>query len=377
MGRIPRQRGTEIVKLEELSKGRRFLVIGSVFVAIAILFLLLAEGAVRARSYLKTGLWWGVSETYTFDADSGLRIPRPGLESSRIKINSAGFRGPELPIEKPAGTVRIAFLGGSTTYCAEVSSNEATWPHLVAAALGERYDDVQFEYINAGVPGYSAPISLKNLRTRVAAYQPDIIVVYHATNDLSWHSYQAAESSGIAMKRAEQNRFWLSEYSLLSHLIELNLKILLLRNETVAKPEKLTVDARSLAAPFEADMRALVQAAKSVAPVVAVATFSVQYRRNQTSEVQARAASTSLYYMPYMSVEGLLDSFEAYNAVIRAVADEEAILLIDGEETIPGDSVHFNDSVHFTDAGSAAMAERVTRALTNAPSINVLVENQR
>ena len=65
-------------------------------------------------------------DTYRFDNKIGLRLPMPGFTSPRLTINSLGFRGPELPRKKPPGTYRIAFLGGSTTYCAEVSGDDKT-----------------------------------------------------------------------------------------------------------------------------------------------------------------------------------------------------------------------------------------------------------
>ena len=56
---------------------------------------------------------------------------------------------------KPPGTYRIAFLGGSTTYCAEVSGDDKTWPYLVVEALKAGYPDRRFDYVNVGVPGYT------------------------------------------------------------------------------------------------------------------------------------------------------------------------------------------------------------------------------
>jgi lysophospholipase L1-like esterase len=119
---------------------------------------------------------------------------------------------------------------------------------------------------------------------------------------------------------------------------------------------------------------ALARAAKDAAPVVAIATFAVQYRRGQSPEQQVQAATTSLYYMPYMSIEGLLQSFAAYNSVIRDVAKQEEIVLIGNEDHIPGNPAHFTDSVHFTDAGSLKMAERVTEALLASRELALLVE---
>lgn len=352
------------MKMNELSTVGKVAAIATVLLVLLLILLLLAETAVRVRSYLKTGMWWGVEQTFVVDEASGLRIPRPSLDTGVITINSAGFRGPEIAQTKPPGTIRLAFLGASTTYCAEVSGNEMAWPHLVTESLKARYPEHDFDFINGGTPGYSVDHSLENLNKRIARYAPDVIVIYHATNDLSFNSFQAALEAGVATQRADNEKFWLSRYSLLSHLVELSWKVRRLQTTPAGDMKKLDADPQALAVPFAEDLAALVARAREVAPMVAIATFSVQYRREQPPEQQVRAASTSLYYMPYMTVEGLLDSFDAYNAVIRDVAHSAGILLIDGEQQIPGDAVHFNDSVHFKDAGSKAMAARVTDALT-------------
>ncbi len=82
---------------------------------------------------------------------------------------------------------------------------------------------------------------------------------------------------------------------------------------------------------------------------------------------------TSLYYMPYMTLDGLIAGFEEYNRVIRSVAAETGAVLIGGEELIPADELHYNDSVHLSDAGSRVMAARVAHALLDAPAFRQLV----
>jgi hypothetical protein len=96
---------------------------------------------------------------------------------------------------------------------------------------------------------------------------------------------------------------------------------------------------------------------------VAVATFAHKFHREQSHEEQLRAANISLYYMPSMTIEGLLKGFEEYNRVIREVAQETGAILIEGEHTSLGDDLHFNDSIHFKDAGALLIAQRVTKTL--------------
>lgn len=359
--------------IQEFSDIQKAFLLFLIAVVGVILVAILAEGAVRVRHWIKYGGLWGIEDTYVVDEKTGLRIPRPGAEIGPIKINSLGFRGPEIDVPKPKSTIRIAFLGGSTTYCANVSSNEMTWPHLVWQELQRRWPSVKFDFVNGGVPGYGATNSEQNLKERIASLEPDIIVVYHASNDLSANSFELAKKVGRVQRRTEQTLSWPSKYSLLWYLIEKNLFILARQNEAKQSQQKLRANLIELVSPFKRDMKSLVGSSLQVADVVVVVTFSVQLRREQTLEQQAEAAVTSLYYMPYMSLEGLLDGFASYNDAIRNVAAETGAILIGDENSIPGDSVNFVDSVHFTDIGSAHMAERVSSALTDAPEFQRLI----
>ena len=67
--------------------------------------------------------------------------------------------------------------------------------------------------------------------------------------------------------------------------------------------------------------------------------------------------------MPFIAPETLIAAYARYNEVIRQVAKETGVLLIDEVDSIPGDALHFADTVHFTDSGSELMARRVVRAL--------------
>lgn len=339
----------------------------------AILAALLLVGLIVAIAAAEVGIRWlqerqygtaaTVDQHYTVDRQSGLRVPIAGLRSGRIETNSLGFRGPEIAVPKPVGTVRIAFLGASTTWCAEASGNDKVWAHLVADDLRQAFPTTRFDYVNGGVPGYTARWSLKNLEHRVAPLQPDVIVIYHATNDMSAELRSLAAARGVTRAAQLEPPSWMSNHFLLWNLAEKNLRIWFAQRKAEANMGRLEVDAASLGEPFRRDLTALVLAAKARARVVAVATFSARLRAEQTEEEQLQAAASALYYMPFMTPRGLIAAYARYNQVIREVAQDTGALLIEGEFDTPGDARHFADSVHFTDAGSRAMATRVSRAL--------------
>src|SRR5687767_4198115 len=144
------------------------------------LVIVACEAAVRVRAWVRYG---GAAASLrdpmlVYDANADLFVPRPGYELSggriNIKINSLGFRGDEFTREKPPNTIRIVCLGASTTFNAEVTSNEATWPHRLQEKLQAAYPNVRIEVINAAVGGYVAADSLKNLRHRVLPLDPDL-----------------------------------------------------------------------------------------------------------------------------------------------------------------------------------------------------------
>ncbi|WP_447968754.1 SGNH/GDSL hydrolase family protein [Nitrospira sp. M1] len=353
-------------------KARLKLILAAVFVSVLILVVVL-ETAVRVRQWVKYGTATTSVQSFTVDQETGLRVPKPGSTTGRIQVNSLGFRSPELQMPKPAGTVRLAFLGGSTTWCAEVSGNEMTWPHLVWKDLQQSYPEVTFDYLNAAVPGYSVGESLLTLEHRVKSLSPDIIVIYHATNDLSYITRKLARAQGIFSGRTEDPS-WLAQWSLTWFLIEKNLELHERQNKAKAGTAQLVFHSAEIATEFSEELEPLVQASQSVAQLVALATFSHKFRKEQALDEQLQAMNTSIYYMPYMTPQGLFEAFDAYNGVIRETAQTHDILLIGGENRIPGDDRHFNDSVHFKDAGSQAMAVRVTETLKQAPQFQTLLK---
>jgi hypothetical protein len=140
---------------------------------------------------------------------------------------------------------------------------------------------------------------------------------------------------------------------------------------------RLEFSPSQLGSKFRKDLTELVAEAKRVSSMVVLVTFSHRIRAEQTPEQQLEAAASALYYMPFMSPAGLVDSFARYNEIITEVARETGVLLIDGEELIPGDGEHFNDTVHFKDAGSRTMARRVSGALLRFPAFQELIAAKR
>ncbi len=339
-----------------------------------VLALLLVECAVRVCQYLRHGTTAISVYELVHDPVSGLEIPAPNSSVGSIRINSLGFRGAEIEMPKPPGRIRLAFLGGSTTFCAEIASVEMNWPHRVAAALNRRCAGLTFDYVNGGTAGYWTAQCLLNLRHRIEPLDPDVIVIYEATNDLTQDSRELAAKHGL-YDPSETEASWLGKLSLTWYLLEKNLRFRA-RNQADRRGT-LALDPKEISPAFRARLTELVLEAKKVAPVVALVTFSHRGRREQSPEECREALGSSLYYMPFLDVEGILAGFEEYNRTIREVAGATDVVLVEGEDEIPGDAAHFFDSVHFTEQGCALQAERVLRGLEGSAAFQALLEKKR
>lgn len=360
-----------------LSDRAKWLLMSVVAASAIALLLLAAESAVRLRQALKHGSAQTVESLYWTDPQSKLRIPIAGKSAGPVMINSLGFRGPEIAVPKPPGTVRIAFLGASTTFCAEVSSNEAVWAHQTVRHLERRFPGARFDYVNAAVPGYVLETMTRALEIRVAPLQPDVIVIYEAANDLSRELRELAVKAGLLEDARMAERSWLARYSLLWELAEKNLCIRSAQEAAERRESRLAVDGATLGEAYRHNLDALVREAQARSGLVAVATFSIQPRASQSDEEQRRAAASAFYYMPFVTAPLLIRAYARYNEIAREVARKTGALLIDGEMSIPGDGVHFTDTVHFTDAGSERMALRVAEALAGTPRFAALVHPER
>ena len=221
------------------------------------------------------------------------------------------------------------------------------------------------DYVNAAAGGFSVPNSRANLEYRVAETEPDVIIIYHATNDLAIGSRAESIEQGL-VDPYQHEPSWLAGQSLAWQLIEKNV---LSSFGASAEIGQLDDDPSSHAARFRRELLGLVNESQAVAPVVVLVTFSHRARADQTPSEQQAACESSRFYMPYMSVEGVLAGIAAYNDVIRAVARQTGALLVEDEHAIPGDGGSFVDSVHFTDEGCRRQAERILAALPPWPEL--------
>jgi len=126
---------------------------------------------------------------YLYDPPSGeARPPYRFMPNATTPIglvtNAFGFRGPPLAFARQPRTVRIAFIGASTTvgnHYFPYSYPEfiGNWLNMWAAS---RKVDVTFEVINAGRESITSSDNVAIVRNEVLPLQPDLLVYYEGAN---------------------------------------------------------------------------------------------------------------------------------------------------------------------------------------------------
>ena len=117
----------------------------------------------------------------------GIRFPANQTLQSGLVTNQFGLRGHPISLVKPAKTIRIAFLGASTTggfHQFAFSYPEYVEHWLNRFAEANRYD-VRFEALNGGREGVNSDDIAAILREELLPLDPDLAVYYEGANQFT------------------------------------------------------------------------------------------------------------------------------------------------------------------------------------------------
>lgn len=100
--------------------------------------------------------------------------------SHKINLNDAGYRGPQIPITKTDGELRILAMGDSVTFGTGVGSDE-TWAAQLQANLQKAFKR-PVHVLNVAVPGSSVTELQQDYLEHWRAYEPDMVICVATAN---------------------------------------------------------------------------------------------------------------------------------------------------------------------------------------------------
>ncbi len=129
---------------------------------------------------------------------------KPNFEKGLVSINEAGFHQKDtVPVERTPGRLRLICLGESTTFGNDVVSNYPAYLRGILSAAGQRA-----EVINAGVPGWVSDQIALRAEHQLAAYKPDVVILYAGWNDFQSYDPLGPEPAVSYWEFAYKGRAW-------------------------------------------------------------------------------------------------------------------------------------------------------------------------
>ena len=289
--------------------------------------------------------------------------------------NALGFRGPDAPADF-ASRLTIVAVGGSTTECFPISDGK-TWPDVLAADLQRTHPGVWIN--NAGLDGHSTVGHLALLRGTLSRLKPKVMLVLAGINDVDvdtlrpedevsaaypyfrpvWHrlaSYSEVANTLLNLERARRARGMAFNHDAMD--VATHRRLPMSEPDIDAAVNRLTkhVDRygeRLLVLAREAR-------AAGIEPVFITQPSLAGYARDPTTGADLATITE------HEDRNGLADwrALERYNSVMRQLAEQHGVLLIDLASALPKDSRYFYDLFHFGNEGAARVGHIVADTLT-------------
>jgi len=283
-------------------------------------------------------------------------------------INLSGFGDVEHELEAAPDTVRIAVIGGSTSFGVD------NWPSRLELVLNRQSPSRRkVEVLNFGMAGFTTAESLINVAVNIQDYTPDILIIHHALNDLMPRLFRNPSRDYSHFRR------------LLTYdpgpIVGRSQLLLFVREKLYGVPSlantTMTVNEASDANPYD--------------PSRLAGDGSIFERNLRTIIAIADAAgiTTVLTTMPYsldssklprqwsIDHETKVDGMKQHNQVIRELAVELEIALVDLDVEMTGVEEFFRDHIHGSELGKTTKAERIATSSLIAGLIETAAQQQR
>lgn len=314
-------------------------------------------------------------------------IPTPRFQAENgDRHNALGYRGEEFAVPKPEATYRVVILGGSTTYGFGVPHYDQTFPFLLQRRLRDR-GHPNIEVVNGGASSYSSWESLANLAFRVLDLEPDLILVYHGTNDAALRMVWPKAAYRGDNSGARDPWLGRPRHRPLAFELSAALRMLAVNLGWIPSPTALSEHWDKRAATYYSDAFTQQQRSHSYpggifrdtpAEEMMKANAPIFFERNLRNLVSIAATNrveTVLLTFAYSSLfpdEPRVNhpvytrAMDEGNAIVRKVADETPARLYDFASVMPDDTRYFTDGRHFTREGNELRAEVTANFLIDA-----------
>jgi lysophospholipase L1-like esterase len=297
---------------------------------------------------------------------------RPHARYGKWVINNVGMRGPDIDPVKPPGTLRVVTAGASETFGLYESPGQE-FPRQLEDTLRARVGP-RVEVLNAAIFGMSLPTLEQDLRLRVRALRPDVVVLYPTpVQYLNEETPTPAEPDSAASGRLP---FRDALYPRAMERLRKQAKALVpewlatsLRRDDIARDARdhpagwrfTSVPADRLAA-YDADVRRTIGTIHAIGAAPVLAIHANAFEEGESPN-QALLVSWENQY--HRATGDALIAFEAAAARATMQAARDSNVIVVDLRRVHATPM-FADYAHFTDAGAAVVAGALAPAVLEA-----------
>ena len=272
-----------------------------------------------------------------------------------IRINAAGFRGPEIAAEK-GDRFRIVALGKSQTFGPTLRDGEKPWPEQLEGLFAARADCGRpIEVVNAGTEAYTLEDNLERMRRDVLPLRPDLILSAHGFNGLlALGLRQVPEPNEPGLRPRASALIGRAVLTIERALYDWRTR----HAPPSAEPPPLS-DQELLKSHYAEAYRQLIALARANRVPIVLSTASMAVDAASPRQVK------DFYGAVFKPIDDIIAANAAHNRMVRLIAKEEGVPLIEATPGLDGawDDDLYLDIVHFTEAGNRRMAETMFWAL--------------
>jgi hypothetical protein len=310
---------------------------------------------------------------YTIDSlyqnDGCGKRGKPNARYRKWRLNSLGFRGPELI----AGCTKVICIGSSETFgLYEQEGNE--FPRQLERMLNESPRSGRYQVVNVAYPGETLRTSRQHVPDIVAAVAPQYAVIYPSPANYIWLPWLKPKVGEQPKPSAFEFRIAQNVRTLIKDILPASVQNELRKREIArdsARYGTMQLLPEENIRVFRQDLVELVNALRQRGLKVLLVTHTTIFQQPLDAQEQQLLTSWRSFF-PMLQEEGFLDMERRMNAAVRSVAQGLNVALCDADQIVPHGPEYFVDFSHFTDKGARAIAMAISermRNLTGAPSL--------
>jgi lysophospholipase L1-like esterase len=277
---------------------------------------------------------------------------RPGgtgnFFQSHVTINSKGFRGKEIPVEK-GNAFRIVAIGESTTFGVTMNADDKPWPEVLEEMIRTRLQPSRpVEVINAGVPAHTLEHTLSRFQKDILPLKPDMIICYHGFNGFNLLFESLPHVTGPRPPKYQPRP--LKILADVEHRVKMTRYRNALLAPTQQNPPRAIDD--PMTSRYALAYRHLIEAARTNNIRLAISTFSM------AANTRSDNAILEFYRPGFPLVHWQVQANALHAGLVRQFAMENPeIDLVDTQPKLDGYHEKFIDLMHLTQEGNQEVAE--------------------